>query len=73
MLMQNFGVTDKEHYGMFWYLLEWSIFLFSFVFLFFQLEAYVHTNAEITILFTQRFRVERVLGHSGERIKKDAV
>ena len=44
--------------------------LFSF---FFQLEAYVHTNAEITILFTQRFRVERVLGHSGERIKKDAV
>ena len=44
--------------------------LFSF---FFQLEAYVHTNAEITFLFTQRFRVERVLGHSGERIQKDAV
>ena len=21
MLMQNFGVTNKEHYGMFWYLL----------------------------------------------------
>ena len=23
--MQNFGVTDKDHYGMFWYFLEWSI------------------------------------------------
>ena len=26
MLMQNFGVTNKEHYGMLWYFLEWSIF-----------------------------------------------
>ena len=25
MLMQNFGSTDKEHYGMLWYFLEWSI------------------------------------------------
>ena len=25
MLMQNFGVTNKEHYGMLWYFLEWSI------------------------------------------------
>ena len=25
MLMQNFGMTNKEHYGMFWYFLEWSI------------------------------------------------
>ena len=25
MLMQNFGVTDKEHHGMLWYFLEWSI------------------------------------------------
>ena len=23
--MQNFGVTIKEHYGMLWYFLEWSI------------------------------------------------
>ena len=23
--MQNVGVTNKEHYGMFWYFLEWSI------------------------------------------------
>ena len=23
--MQNFGVTLKEHYGMLWYFLEWSI------------------------------------------------
>ena len=25
MLMQNFGVTNKQHYGMLWYFLEWSI------------------------------------------------
>ena len=25
MLVQNFGVTKKEHYGMLWYFLEWSI------------------------------------------------
>ena len=23
--MQNFGLTNKEHYGMLWYFLEWSI------------------------------------------------
>ena len=23
--MQNFGVTNKKHYGMLWYFLEWSI------------------------------------------------
>ena len=25
MVMQNFGVTKKEYYGMLWYFLEWSI------------------------------------------------
>ena len=25
MLMQNIGVTNKYHYGMLWYFLEWSI------------------------------------------------
>ena len=25
MLMQNFGVTNKNHYGMLWHFLEWSI------------------------------------------------
>ena len=25
ILMRNFGVTNKEHYGMLWYFLEWSI------------------------------------------------
>ena len=25
ILMQTFGVTDKERYGMLWYFLEWSI------------------------------------------------
>ena len=24
--MQNFGETNKEHYGMLWYFLEWPIF-----------------------------------------------
>ena len=24
MLMQNFGVTNKEYYGMLWYFLKWS-------------------------------------------------
>ena len=26
MLMQTFGVTSKEHYGMLWYFLEGSIY-----------------------------------------------
>ena len=25
MLMQNFGVSNEEYYGMVWYFLEWSI------------------------------------------------
>ena len=25
MLIQIFGVTNKQHYGMLWYFLEWSI------------------------------------------------
>ena len=29
MLMQNFGVTIKEHYGMLRYFLEWSILWFK--------------------------------------------
>ena len=27
MLVQNFGVTNKERYGMLWYFLRWSIFV----------------------------------------------
>ena len=58
-----------------WYVMVFSgvvnffdlCFLFSF---FFQLEAYVHTNAEITYLFTQPIRVDRTLVHSGERFQK---
>ena len=30
MLMQNFWVTNKEHYGMLWYFLEWSITVAAF-------------------------------------------
>ena len=29
MLMQNFGVTNKEHYSVLWYFLEWAIVLTS--------------------------------------------
>ena len=25
MPLQNFGMTNKEYYGMLWYFLEWSI------------------------------------------------
>ena len=25
MLMQTFAVTNKEHYAMLWFILEWSI------------------------------------------------
>ena len=25
MIMQNFGMTNEEYYGMLWYFLEWSI------------------------------------------------
>ena len=31
MLMQRFGVTNKEHYCMLWYFLEWSIVQTSFL------------------------------------------
>ena len=27
MLLHNFGLTNREHYGMLWYFLEWSIHL----------------------------------------------
>ena len=29
--MQNFGVTNKEYYGMLWYFLEWSIVIVFFL------------------------------------------
>ena len=58
-------------YGIFWCgQFFFLCFLLSF---FFQLEAYVHPNAEITYLFTQPIRVDRTLGHSGERFQKDGV
>ena len=31
MLMQNFGLTNKEHYGMLWYFLEWSMAMFHWM------------------------------------------
>ena len=49
MLMQNFGVTNKEHYGMLWYFLEWSIHvcvlrLLSFSYLICMLEISSHLS-----------------------------
>ena len=58
-------------YGIFW-CGKFFCSLLSVV-LFFQLEAYVHPNAEITYLFTQPIRVDRTLGHSGEQFQKDGV
>ena len=40
MLMQKFGVTNKEHYGMLWHFLEWSI---VFLFPLFQTRALLYT------------------------------
>ena len=37
MLMQTFGVTNKENYGMFGYFLEWSILCGFFCFSFFSM------------------------------------
>ena len=73
MLMQTWG--DKKR--ALWYVMVFSG-VVNFLFLafccpFFQLEAYVHPNAEITYLFTQPIRVDRTLGHSGERSQKDGV
>ena len=31
-LKQNFGVTNKEHYVMLWYFLEWSMLQFVVIF-----------------------------------------
>ena len=31
--MQNIGVTNKEHYGMIWYFLKWSIVGFSVLYI----------------------------------------
>ena len=39
MLMQNFGVTNKEHYGMLWYFLEWSIIFCRLLYLIAQFSA----------------------------------
>ena len=30
MLKQKFGATNKDHYGMLWYFLEWSIYRLRF-------------------------------------------
>ena len=33
MLMQSFGVTNKQYHGMLWYFLEWSITSLGFEYL----------------------------------------
>ena len=50
MLMQNFGVTNKEHYGMLWYFLEWSIWFLV-----------QHSVAMLSNVVTMRNHVETML------------
>ena len=64
MLMQNFGVTNKEHYGILWYFLKWSIlrlhhskgkprtdrFFFPFVALLFKLKLQNHYLLSVIIV-----------------------
>ena len=40
MVMQNCGVINKEHYGMLWYFLEWSIAVVFYRVVFFLLLLY---------------------------------
>ena len=47
--MQNFGVTNKEHYGMLWYFLEWSI-VFICLFFFIRLNHMETELSEINLL-----------------------
>ena len=54
MLMQNFGVINKEHYGMFWYFLEWLITLMSLI-------AFLNVTEETIIPDAGHIIVERWL------------
>ena len=44
--MQNFGVRNKEHYGMLWYFLEWSIVVLSDI----RLAQFINNNNKLLIL-----------------------
>ena len=67
MLMQNFGVTNKEHYGMLWYFLEWSI---VFLFPLFQTRTLLYPLMYLSCLWigirTNKF------GNCLKRVLKDA-
>ena len=54
----KFWVTNKEHYGILWYFLEWSIlcvcggvclFVFFFCFVFFSLPLFSHFNDKVIV------------------------
>ena len=46
MLMQNFGVTNKEHYSMLWYFQEWSIVLIFYTCILVQMQQGQHKNSK---------------------------
>ena len=55
MLIQNFWVTNKEHYGMLWYFLEWSI---------------TYTNFRMKSIFNRRVYINYNLGNFNKASKQ---
>ena len=47
----KFGVTNKEHYGMLWYFLEWSIMKLH-VLIWHDLSLNFHANNLLLLIFT---------------------
>ena len=58
--MQNFGETNKEHYGVLWYFLEWSI---TYA-LFWKLEGNWNRNASPNCFWNS------YLGRAGQQLAK---
>ena len=63
MRMQNFGVTNKEHYGMLWYFLEWSIRIHS------EKEMYIITD--LTLACQYFYRKESLKTHAAHQQEKN--
>ena len=70
--MQNFGVTNKEHYGMLWYFLEWSIPVIAENTPHAHHETHLHTMKVVTILIPSfhGLRWERVAYKLGPTDRK---
>ena len=63
MLMQNFGVTNKEHYGTLWYFLEWLIRIHS------EKEMYIITD--LTVACQYFYRKESLKRHAAHQQEKN--